>query len=129
MGTNYYWRFRQCGSCNRYEEIHVGKSSGTWQAYPHKLLNEDYPDWGYDTESPVGFAVISVEDWRRVFTEIPGELWTERKELIPDPIAWLEAQKPWVAGPDGQRYLDGDIQMGRGWLDANGFRFYTGEFW
>lgn len=129
MGTNFYYRFRQCGTCDRHEEIHVGKSSGTWQAYPHKLLAVDHPDWGFERESPVGFAVLSLDDWRRVFTEIPGELWNEYKEQIPDPLTWLAEQKPWSPGPDGLRYLEEDIRSGRGWVDANGFKFYDGEFW
>lgn len=129
MGTNYYYRINNCTSCGRFEDIHVGKRSGTWRAYPHKLQDKDHPEWGYDPESPFGFEVMSREDWRRVFTEIKGELWTEYKELIPDALAWLDEQKPWTPTPDGLRYLNGDIQLGRGWLDANGFKFYSGEFW
>lgn len=129
MGTNYYWRFANCAACKRFEEIHVGKSSGTWQAYSHELLDPAHPEWGYNIESPVGFEVRSLADWRRVFTEIPGELWNEYKEQIPDPLAWLEKQKPWKPGPDGMRYFEEDIRQGRGWVDAEGFKFYLGEFW
>ena len=31
MGTNYYIRTKECKHCNRYEEIHLGKSSFGWQ--------------------------------------------------------------------------------------------------
>lgn len=31
MGTNYYIRKKECKHCDRYEEIHLGKSSFGWQ--------------------------------------------------------------------------------------------------
>lgn len=30
MGTNYYARENECKHCNRYDDIHLGKSSGGW---------------------------------------------------------------------------------------------------
>lgn len=128
MGTNYYWREELCASCKRVNEIHVGKSSGTWRAYPHELMDSGYPDWGYQPESPFGFPVLSMEDWRRVFKTRPGELWTEYRELIPDPLTWLAQKKPWQPGPDGTRWLNKDIEDGSGWLDAEGFKFSSREF-
>ena len=128
MGTNYYWRDRPCGSCGRYTEVHICKSMHTWRAYRHAFMSEQHPEWGYHPESPVGFAVVSLSDWRRVFTERPGELWNEYGERIPDPLAWLTEARPWQPGPEGRRWLDEDVQRGVGWLDDAGFRFYAGEF-
>jgi hypothetical protein len=71
MGTNYYWHDRPCGHCNRYESIHVCKSGNTWRAYEHRLMNEKYPEWGYEPESPFGFPVLSIADWRTVFARLP----------------------------------------------------------
>lgn len=31
MGTNFYTRINECASCERFEEIHLGKSSAGWQ--------------------------------------------------------------------------------------------------
>lgn len=31
MGTNYYLRYNYCPNCGRYEEKHLGKSSGGWR--------------------------------------------------------------------------------------------------
>jgi len=31
MGTNYFTKENECKHCGRYEEIHLGKSSGGWQ--------------------------------------------------------------------------------------------------
>lgn len=128
MGTNYYWREVLCVHCKNTMEVHVGKSSGTWRAYPHELMDKDHPDWGYQLESPFGFPILSIADWRRVFKTRPGELWTEYKELIPDPLAWLAEKKPWKPGPDGMRYFEEELRHGNGWIDAEGYKFYSGEF-
>lgn len=128
MGTNYYWHDTPCGHCKRTERIHVGKSLHTWRAYRHALQDELRPDWGYAYESPVGFPILALSDWRRVFTERTGELRDEYGTQIPDPIAWLAEAPPWKPGTDGWKWLDIDIQSGKGWLDDAGFRFYAGEF-
>lgn len=129
MGTNYYWRDRPCATCGRFDELHVCKSRNTWHAYRTTLLDDDHPDWGYREESPVGFPVMSLADWRRVFTERPGELRDEYGGTVADPLAWLDEAQPWSPSPhDGRRYLDQDIREGVGWLDQAGFRFYAGEF-
>ena len=94
MSTAYYWRDRPCGGCGRYDEIHVSTSGRTFHAYRHALMNAEHPDWGYDPASPVGFPVLSVADWVRVFKERPGELWDEYGERIDDPVAWLAQVKP-----------------------------------
>lgn len=31
MGTNYYTTLNNCDKCARYDQIHLGKSSGGWQ--------------------------------------------------------------------------------------------------
>lgn len=31
MGRNFYIREYECGKCGRYEEVHLGKSSGGWE--------------------------------------------------------------------------------------------------
>ncbi len=46
MGTNYYAKYLECDRCNRYEEIHIGKSSSGWQFSFHS--NDDirsYKEW------------------------------------------------------------------------------------
>lgn len=129
MGTNYFWRDQPCATCGRFNELHVCKSQNTWRAYRTVLLDEKHPNWGYREESPVGSPVLSLVDWRRVFTERRGELRDEYGHVIPDPLAWLSAARPWKPNPhDGRQYLDQDISTGMGWLDSAGFRFYAGEF-
>ena len=46
MGTNYYAKYLECDRCNRYEEIHIGKSSSGWQF--SFFANDDirsYKEW------------------------------------------------------------------------------------
>lgn len=137
MGTNYYWRDQPCAHCHRYEEIHVGKNSGGWtfgfRAWPHRLLDEEHPEWGHAETSPVGFAVFSRADWRRVFSERTGELFDEYGARIADPVAWLDAlevpdeeQQRKENSPAWTGYVSGhDDRRSR---DAEGFRFWAGEF-
>ncbi len=42
MGTNYYLRYNICDCCDRYDEIHVGKSSFGWSFSFHAI--DDYID-------------------------------------------------------------------------------------
>lgn len=128
MGTNYFWHDRPCGSCGRFTEVHVCLSRHTWRAYPNTFLNAAHPDWGLSVESPFGTPVMSLADWRHVFTTRPGALFDEYGSQVADPVAWLDEAKPWQPNPDGDHYLAHDIRDGRGWLDVDGFRFYNGEF-
>jgi hypothetical protein len=46
MGTNYYVRFNHCKQCNRYEEVHIGKSSYGWTFSFHATEEcKSYKDW------------------------------------------------------------------------------------
>ncbi len=46
MGTNYYIKDKECLACNRYEEIHLGKSSFGWKFsfHLHEDLYKDVPE-------------------------------------------------------------------------------------
>ena len=46
MGTNYYARYNICKHCNRFDEIHIGKSSAGWQFSFHATHEiRSYKDW------------------------------------------------------------------------------------
>ena len=131
MGTNYYFRRPACDHCRRADpEVHVCKSGMTWRAYPNRLLDEKRPEWGFEHQSPFGFPVVSLADWRTVFTTVPGELWNEYGERIDDPVAWLDGMKP--PNEDlATRYRGWhfhDLTSGDDWFDPVGFFFHTGEF-
>ena len=47
MGTNYYYRINLCSNCNRFDSLHIGKSSKGWtfifRGYrEEKLIIESY---------------------------------------------------------------------------------------
>jgi hypothetical protein len=137
VGTNFEWRDVPCGHCGRSDpEIHVGKRSAGWsfgfQGYPHQLVDEAHPDWGFGPQSPFGFPVMSRADWRTVFTTTrPGTLVDEYGQTVDDPVAWLDAlpapdadqiarERAWMVLPTW--YVDDD------WRDPEGFRFTAREF-
>lgn len=125
MGTNFYWRFNICRHCDRYSEAHVGRSGFTWQGYHHRPMDEEHPDWGYHPESPLGFPVVSVADWRKVFTEVPGELWDEYGRRIDIPLDWLDAIRP----PDEEsRRRKLQWWDDKQWWDPEGHHFLGCEF-
>jgi hypothetical protein len=99
MGTNFYWRDKPCDTCGRFEEIHVCKSRRTWRAYRHDLIDPDHPGWGYNPLSPFGFAVLCLDDWRKIFAARPGELFSEYGDRITDPVAWLDEADRYGKGP------------------------------
>jgi hypothetical protein len=125
MGTNYYWRFGACEHCGRFNEVHVCKSSHTWRAYPHRLLNPEHPDWGYSVESPVGWPVLSLKDWARVFAEHPGTLWDEYGTEVDDPETFLAEATP--PGPERRAEL-AEYWRDNTFYDPEGFYFIAGEF-
>ncbi|WP_433731062.1 hypothetical protein ACQP2Y_21720 [Actinoplanes sp. CA-051413] len=140
MGTNFFYRTNVCGHCDRYQEVHVGKRSAGWsfgfRGYPHTLFDVEHPEWGYDTESPFGFPVLSRADWRKVFADTPGELWDEYGRRVDEPAVWLDQHE----APDDAQirkeegmtsiawWVDGYSPGARSWRDAEGFRFDVGEF-
>jgi hypothetical protein len=80
MGTNYYLRYKQCEHCGKYEERHIGKSSGGWcfalHVYPDKgindllewellwLIGEIYNEYG-EKVGPVEMkSIITERKWR-----------------------------------------------------------------
>jgi len=128
MGTNYYWHDRPCEHCGRFDRIHVGKAGFTFRGYRHKLLSDDEPDWGYTYESPFGFAVVSFDDWLRVFQERPGELWDEYGYRIKGSLKWLTDITP----PPPELVVNikrwhGDPPRD-GWFDERGYFFLGTEF-
>nr|WP_221374529.1 hypothetical protein [Actinoplanes polyasparticus] len=128
MGTNWFYRFDECGHCDRYTEVHVCKSKRTWRAYRNVFLDDEHPEWGRTQESPFGFSVRSLADWRTVFTARPGRLFDEYGKQIDDPLGWLGEAVPWRPTPEGLADLCADEAAGMGWLDEAGHRFYAGEF-
>jgi hypothetical protein len=135
VGTNYVLRQTECPACHRTDEIHIGKKSHGWsfsfRGYRHQLLDPSHPDWGFEHNSPFGEPVLSRADWIRVVGGYDGRVFDEYHREIADPVAWLKGLEP----PDARQQRWEDEHMGsfwqpdeRDWRDAEGFRFYDGEF-
>ena len=140
MSTNFYWNDHPCGTCGRYDAVHVGKRSMGWSFNFHaligkSLLNDDKSDTIF------GFDVISRRDWKRVFTERHGFLVDEYGERIDDPLTWIDELEP----PDDAQIKRENDQLGRygvtmslrqsqlyphnlDWRDDEGFWFSLHEF-
>ena len=88
-------------------------------------MDSEHPDWGYHPSSPFGFPVLSLKDWRTVFTTRPGELRDEYNTLIDDPLAWLDESRP-PTDDDRRRAMQWwDAYQ---WYDPQGHHFSSREF-
>jgi len=72
MGTNYYIRYNICKCCNRYDEIHIGKSSYGWSFTFHAL--DDYiklssidPKFALLDNNEMQIKISSYKEWKEFF--------------------------------------------------------------
>lgn len=127
VGTNYYLHQIPCPSCQRSDRIHIGKWSGGW-SFGFRGYRHDPDEW---LLSPFGRAVLSRADWVQAIDGYDGHVLDEYGRQVDDPIAWLTA----FVAPDARQCRWEDSNMGpywrpdeREWRDAEGFRFYDGDF-
>ena len=71
MGTNYYHRNSVCKCCGRFDERHIGKSSGGWQ----------FSFRGYSGDDPQK-TIESWADWQRVL-QADGDIVDEYGREVP----------------------------------------------
>ena len=99
-----------------------------WSGYPHRLIDPEHPDWGNDPASPTGFPIMSLSDWRKLFTQQPGRLFNEYGDHIPDPVAWLgrgrNRGRPARTGSTSSARTSGPETP----PDPDGYRFYARDF-
>jgi len=124
MGTNYYVHYNICECCDRFDELHIGKSSSGLQAYPKDPWAPSEP------VTPIG-EILSWQDWRRFFAEVPHETWDEYGRRISDDevIDWFEMLSPAARRRQFdavQPYPDG-VRVAY-WLDPDGFTMCSQEF-
>lgn len=127
MGTNFYLHEPPCPTCSRREVVHVGKSSAGW-SFGFRGYRHD-PDDG--PVSPLGRPVRSRADWREVFADKEWQLIDEYDREVVDPLGWLAERQPpsveqqgWERAHMGAYWRPSEYD----WRDAEGFRFYGGEF-
>lgn len=132
MGTNYEWHETCPAPCDHcgLTPIHVGKSSAGW-SFGFRAYRHDPDDGMY---SPFGRSVLSRVDWQEIFASRQGHLIDEYGREAEDPIAWLndlpapdaaQQAKEWSREWMGAYW---QLDPAREWRDAEGFRFYLGEF-
>ncbi len=92
MGTNYYTRENECRHCDRYEEIHLGKSSCGWEfsfqynggEYYHNI--KEMKQWLKDKNifNEYGSKVSYKEFWKMVKDKKGGLKHAEKHPGVTD---------------------------------------------
>jgi len=124
MGTNYYHRTNLCPVCGRYDEHHIGKSSGGWTFSFH---GEREPDAEIN---PLGCVVASFADWKKRLQY--GAIFDEYEERIPfaDFVALVTSKRDSPENRTGyvwKHHVGTSISRGS-WHDPEGHSFSEGEF-
>lgn len=121
MGTNYYHRINICETCGRYDEHHIGKSSGGWTFSFHGQRDDD-PD------GLLGGKVVSIGDWRQRLKF--GPIFDEYGRHVDTEDFWELVEKK----KDGKNHTEycrkehPRFYIQTCWLDDEGNSFSEGEF-
>jgi len=125
MGCNYYLRRNECSHCNRYDDIHIGKSSSGWSFSFRGYKDYDHEDNGFDK------PVISWKDWKEIL---------KKEDNIYDEynlkISFKEFEKLVESKKDEslnhvtycEKGYAGTDYLNRLWLDEEGNGFSDSEF-
>lgn len=127
MGTNYYQRTDICDCCNRYKEVHIGKSSAGWEFSFQGYIGEE--------NNP---KIMSFEDWKREL-QADGKIFTEYGEEVSfeDFVKLVEDKKEgqWREKPNLNHYdyclsksKERGYTMTNDWKDEDGHSFTGCEF-
>src|SRR3989304_4614388 len=76
MSTNYYLRENICDKCNRYDEIHIGKSSHGWRFLFEKWIKD------FENEYPEDKIAMNYEKWKERLTNSKGIIINEYEENV-----------------------------------------------
>lgn len=126
MGTNYYVKINCCDKCNRYDQLHIGKSSAGWKfsfrGYrdhsPPLTSEQSWRDFLKDKkiENEYGETVPYDEFWSNAISE-------ERKKLR-DHIDYLKNSPVQC----DREYVKRHLNAQNAWHDENGNSFLAEEF-
>lgn len=101
MGTNYYLREKCCKECGRYNELHIGKSSGGW-AFSLRI----YPDLGIKT----------IDDWKTKWNDPDNHIFNEyERSITPEEMesCVLDREMP-LQHHTGKHFTDGGMNAAVG---------------
>lgn len=125
MGTNYYARVNCCSHCNRYDQIHIGKSSMGW-AFSFR----GYTKQGYFSELPERFehlTIRSFQDWKTFLENPDVNIYDEYGDQISkeDFFSLVKAKQGGkVSANEYSPYIDKSTV----WVDDEGNSFSSTEF-
>lgn len=108
MGTNYYARINICKCCNRFDELHIGKSSAGWTFSFHSIPERELVCW---------------QDWYIFLNEPNVKIFNEcGEEITSDNFIELVNSKKSARHNHAEEYPEGS------YLDPEGNSFSNGEF-
>ena len=110
MGTNYYLRKSICDKCDRYDELHVGKSSAGWHFSLHII-----PELG----------INDLESWKKHF--VGNKIFDEYgDEITPEQMICVITERSWNREdvPDAKFLRENSAEIGLNGLLAHGYSPY-----
>lgn len=96
MGTNYYLRQNCCDKCGRYDETHIGKSSGGWR---FALSARDIKSYGEWVKAILDAGTVWDEYGRLHTSQDLIKLIEEKKDEKSHPFFSKEDYPTWSDGP------------------------------
>lgn len=121
MGTNYYHRTNICPHCDRYDENHIGKSSGGWTFGFHGEREKE-PEF-----NSLGGVVVSFEDWKTRFKD--GKIFDEYgDEISVEKFINLVETKRDAKLNHTEYCVEQHSRTSENWLDDEENSFTEGEF-
>ena len=113
MSTNYYLRYNICECCNRFDEIHIGKSSYKWR----------FLFRGYDDFSPV---LQTYDQW---FEFIGDQLYRDTAEIVNEYGKIVQFGDFVEMVEDKQKDPENKIHnFDNNYVDVRGYNFSNREF-
>ena len=126
MGTNYYARYNRCQHCDRYDEIHLGKSSGGWSFSFHGLRPDKW-DLAEGAEE-----ILTEADWKAWLRDNDHQIHNEYGDKLLDQEFWDLVESKRSEAHNHTTYCQGEhsIYAARHcWLDPDtGASFADGGF-
>lgn len=142
MGTNYYIRFNICDCCDRYDELHIGKSSVGWQFTFHAidnsqiLLREFDPKYMLLDDNETTIKISSFQEWKSFIEKYVVEFKTakifneyDEEEDVQELLGLIElkrSEKNHQA--DHMKENNYYSTAGNDYSDTEGYSFSKGEF-
>ena len=143
MGTNYYIRYNICSCCNRYDEMHIGKSSAGWQFSFHAVEDRDILLSSFDPKEVLledNFTYVNIssfQEWksfieRYVVKYKSAKIYNEYDELqdVEEFFDLVEHKRGETR--NHAEYMKTEYkyqsQVGQNYIDSEGYSFSKGEF-